>query len=148
MKHKKNQITFFQYIFLIHGVQLGVGILTLPSELAEKAGTDGWISIIIGWFISTLAGLLIVQVMKKYPNGTIIDLLTHYFGNNFNYIDSVEVRYGLPAKVFNSFYEAAKEAAISRFYGGIHFMDAIENGYKQGEKVGQQVLNKLGAKVT
>jgi spore germination protein (amino acid permease) len=80
MKHKKNQITFFQYIFLIHGVQLGVGILTLPSELAEKAGTDGWISIIIGWFISTLAGLLIVQVMKKYPNGTIIDLLTHYFG--------------------------------------------------------------------
>lgn len=80
MKHKKNQITFMQYIFLIHGVQAGVGLLTLPHDLAEKAGTDGWISIIIGWFLSTLAGLLIVQVMKKYPNGTIIDLLTHCFG--------------------------------------------------------------------
>lgn len=69
-----------QYIFLIHGVQVGVGLLTLPRELAEKAGTDGWISIIIGWFLSTFAGLLIIQVMKKYPNGTILDLLTHYCG--------------------------------------------------------------------
>lgn len=69
-----------QYIFLIHGVQVGVGLLTLPRELAEKAGTDGWISLIIGWFISTLASLLIIQVMKHYPNGTIIDLITHYFG--------------------------------------------------------------------
>lgn len=78
MKHTK--ITFMQYIFLIHGVQAGIGLLTLPSELAENAGTDGWISIIIGWFFATLAGLLIIQVMKKYPNGTIIDLITHYFG--------------------------------------------------------------------
>ncbi|MEH7252781.1 endospore germination permease [Neobacillus niacini] len=80
MKHNKNQITFMQYIFLIHGVQVGVGLLTLPRELAEIAGTDGWISIIIGYFLATVAGLLIIQVMKKYPNGTILDLLTHYFG--------------------------------------------------------------------
>lgn len=80
MKYTKNQITFMQYIFLIHGVQVGVGLLTLPRELAEKAGTDGWIAIIIGWFFSTLASLIIIQVMKNYPNGTIIDLLTHYFG--------------------------------------------------------------------
>ncbi|MDR7239247.1 GerAB/ArcD/ProY family transporter [Neobacillus drentensis] len=80
IKHSQNQITFMQYIFLIHGVQVGVGVLTLPRELAEIAGTDGWIAIIIGWLFSTLASLIIVQVMKKYPNGTIIDLLTHYFG--------------------------------------------------------------------
>lgn len=69
-----------QYIFLIHGVQVGVGLLSLPRELAKIAGTDGWISIIIGYFLSTVAGLLIIQVMKKYPNGTILDLITHYFG--------------------------------------------------------------------
>jgi spore germination protein (amino acid permease) len=69
-----------QYIFLIHGVQVGVGLLTLPREVAEKAGTDGWIAIIIGWLFSTLASLIIIQVMKHYPNGTIIDLVTHYFG--------------------------------------------------------------------
>ena len=42
MKYTKNQITLMQYIFLIHGVQVGVGLLTLPRELAEKAG-DGWL---------------------------------------------------------------------------------------------------------
>lgn len=69
-----------QYILLIHGVQMGVGVLTLPRELAEKAGTDGWIAIIISWFLSIIASLIIIQIMKKYPNGTILDLLTHYFG--------------------------------------------------------------------
>ena len=80
MKNIKNKITLMQYIFLIHGVQMGVGVLTLPRELAEKAGTDGWIAIIICWFLSTMASLIIIQIMKKYPNGTILDLLTHYFG--------------------------------------------------------------------
>lgn len=77
---KNNQITLMQYIFLIHGVQMGVGVLTLPRELAEKAGTDGWIAIILSWLLSTLASLIIVQIMKKHPNGTLLDLLTHYFG--------------------------------------------------------------------
>ena len=70
-------------------------------------------------------------------------ILTHYFGSNFSYTDSVEVSYGLPAKKFDSFQQAAAEAAISRFYGGIHFMDAINNGLTQGTKVGEWVLKKL-----
>jgi spore germination protein (amino acid permease) len=86
MKYTQNQITLMQYIFLIHGAQVGVGLLTLPRELAEKAGTDGWIALLIGWLFSTLASLIIIQVMKKYPNGTIIELLTHYFGKWFGKI--------------------------------------------------------------
>ena len=70
-------------------------------------------------------------------------ILTLFFGDHFNYTDYVEVRYGLPARRFNSFREAAKEAAISRFYGGIHFTDAIDAGFQQGEKVGEWVLSKL-----
>lgn len=74
------QISLMQFILLIHGVQMGVGILTLPREVAEKAGTDGWISIILGWIISTVCSLLIIQIMQKQPNGTILDLLSVYFG--------------------------------------------------------------------
>jgi hypothetical protein len=70
-------------------------------------------------------------------------ILTHYFGDNFHYADNVEVNYGLAPRNFSSFNEAAKEAAISRFYGGIHFMDAIDNGLIQGRKVGQTVLSKF-----
>jgi hypothetical protein len=70
-------------------------------------------------------------------------ILTHFFGKEFTYTDTVEERYGLKARTYSSFEEAAEEASISRFYGGIHFMDAIENGQKQGQLVGKQVLNKV-----
>jgi len=70
-------------------------------------------------------------------------ILTSFFGDNFSYTDTVEVKYGLPPRQFKSFNDAAKEAAISRFYGGIHFMDAIDNGLIQGEKVGTSVIKKM-----
>lgn len=70
-------------------------------------------------------------------------ILTHYFGDNFKYTDTVEERFGLPSRKFNSFQEAAIEAGISRFYGGIHFMDAIDNGRQQGLAVGGWVLGKI-----
>ena len=70
-------------------------------------------------------------------------LLTHFFGNRFKYTDTVEVRFGLKARTYSSFEQAAVEAGISRFYGGIHFMDAIENGQIQGHAVGKHVLGKV-----
>ncbi|MFP3126401.1 spore germination protein [Ectobacillus funiculus] len=79
-KYAYNEITLMQYIFLIHGAQVGIGVLQLPRVLAEKAGTDGWIPIIFGWLLSVISSLIIVQVMKKYPEGTLFDLLTNYFG--------------------------------------------------------------------
>jgi len=70
-------------------------------------------------------------------------ILTHFFGEEFTYTDTVEERYGLKARTYSSFEQAAEEAGISRFYGGIHFMDAIENGQIQGHAVGKHVLKKV-----
>jgi hypothetical protein len=70
-------------------------------------------------------------------------ILTHFFGKEFTYTDTVEERYGLKARIYSSFEQAAEEAGISRFYGGIHFMDAIENGQIQGNAVGKHVLGKV-----
>ncbi len=70
-------------------------------------------------------------------------ILSHYLGENFQFTDDVEVSYGIPPRSFPSFEEAAKEAATSRLYGGIHYRDANENGYSQGRKVGQWVINTL-----
>ena len=74
-------------------------------------------------------------------------ILTQLLGDNFQYTDTVEMRYGLPARTFPSFKAAAAEAAISRFYGGIHYMDAVDEGLAVGEKVGKLVIQKAG-KVT
>jgi hypothetical protein len=73
-------------------------------------------------------------------------ILTNYFGENFDFIDTSEVYFGLPVRPFQSFYQAADEAAISRLYGGIHFRDAIEEGVKQGDKIGKYILERAGSK--
>ena len=52
----------------------------------------------------------------------------------------IQESYGLPPRSFSSFQKAAEEAGMSRFYGGIHFMDAITNGREQGLKVGEWVI--------
>lgn len=70
-------------------------------------------------------------------------VLTHYFGEDFSYIDTVEVKYGLEARHFSSFSKAAEEAAISRLYGGIHYMDGITEGQDQGRKIGNWTVGKL-----
>ncbi|TDH29079.1 phosphatase PAP2 family protein [Segetibacter sp. 3557_3] len=70
-------------------------------------------------------------------------MLSRLFGEHFNFTDSSEMEFGLPARKFKSFKDAAAEAAISRYYGGIHYMPAIENGIKEGGQVGTYVSRKL-----
>lgn len=72
--------------------------------------------------------------------------LTSIFGENFSFLDSTETKYGLPAREFPSFTAASDEAAISRLYGGIHYMPAIENGVVQGRKLGKFVVDNLDLK--
>jgi hypothetical protein len=71
------------------------------------------------------------------------EVLTHFLGDNFAYMDDTELMFELPARSFQSFREASREAAISRLYGGIHFRDAIENGVSQGAAIGSIIVQKL-----
>lgn len=93
--------------------------------------------------------LLQTPPFPEYPSGHSVisnaaaEVLTHLYGPAFAYTDSTEVAYGLPARNFKSFKAAAEEAAISRLYGGIHFMSAVENGAEEGRRVGQYVVSKL-----
>ena len=70
-------------------------------------------------------------------------MLTSLFGDDFAYVDSVNVPFGLPPRPFQSFYDASSEAAISRFYGGIHYMPAITLGVDQGKNVGTFIVKKV-----
>lgn len=71
------------------------------------------------------------------------EMLTHLLGDDFAFTDSSEVDYGLPTREFTSFKNAAEEAAISRLYGGIHYMPAIEYGVAQGKKVGDYMIESF-----
>ena len=73
-------------------------------------------------------------------------LLTKMFGDHFSYTDSTEMEFRIPVRHFDSFKQAAEEAAISRFYGGIHYMPSITNGVDEGEKLGSFVVQRLRMK--
>lgn len=70
-------------------------------------------------------------------------ILERIFGSNFAFKDDSEVEFGLPIREFTSFKQAAKEAAISRLYGGIHYRDAVEDGEIQGRNIGALGVKKF-----
>ncbi len=77
---KSNSITLMQYIFLIHGAQVATVVFSLPRLVAQDAGTDGWISIILNWAFSVLAGWLFLLTLRKYPELTLPGLAERLFG--------------------------------------------------------------------
>jgi hypothetical protein len=96
--------------------------------------------------------ILQTPAFPEYPSGHSVasaaaaTVLTDLVDDQFEFIDSTEVPYGLPAREFKSFRQASDEAAISRLYGGIHFMPAIEEGVKMGNNVGDLVLERVKVK--
>lgn len=69
--------------------------------------------------------------------------LTDVYGPNFSFVDTTESAYGLPDRSYNTFIQASEEAAISRLYGGIHYMMAIEEGVRQGQRVGDYIVENI-----
>ena len=69
--------------------------------------------------------------------------LESVFGANYSFTDHTYDGLGMSPRNFNSFDAAAKQAAISRLYGGIHYRLSAETGNTQGKKVGENVKGLL-----
>ena len=76
-------------------------------------------------------------------SGSVAEVMTQIFGDNFSYTDTSEIEFGIPHRSFTSFRQAALEASWSRMYGGIHYRFDLENGNKQGIEVGKIVVDRL-----
>jgi hypothetical protein len=70
-------------------------------------------------------------------------ILTHLLGDHVAFTDDTYGYMGYKARQFASIREAGKEAGMSRFYGGIHYIPSIEAGAAQGEKVATNVAKSL-----
>lgn len=75
-------------------------------------------------------------------SGATAKILTDLFGEDYSFVDRTHINRtdidGSP-RTFNSFYDFADEAAISRLYGGIHYRSGIEIGIEQGIKIGENI---------
>ena len=88
----------------------------------------------------------------EYPSGhstitrSAAVMLTHLFGDNFSFQDTSDLKYIGMKRNFTSFVQAADEASVSRFYGGIHYRNSIDQGANQGKRVSEFILSKLKLK--
>ena len=88
--------------------------------------------------------LLITPPFPEYPSGhstlsgAAAAVLTDVWGAE-PFTDHTGERDGLAPRSFPNFEAAAKEAALSRLYGGIHFRAAIEQGLAQGQCIAKAV---------
>jgi hypothetical protein len=70
-------------------------------------------------------------------------VLEHVYGDHVVFRDSTERPWGWPDRTFTSFRQAADEAGLSRFYGGIHYLASVEVAKEQGIKLGNYIVSKL-----
>lgn len=68
-------------------------------------------------------------------------ILTHYFGTSYSFLDDSKSDLGYTARIFDDFYAFAQEAAISRYYGGVHYLFSCERGFDNGLVIGAHILN-------
>lgn len=75
-------------------------------------------------------------------SGAAATLLTTLIGEE-PFVDSTHLIIGLEPRSFDNFWHAAREAAESRHYGGIHYRAAIEDALEQGKCVAGHVMDRI-----
>ena len=106
-------------------------------------------TVINRWIEKDWQPLIQTPPFPEYPGGhgcisaSAAQVLTSMVGDNYHFTDSTEVPFGRPQRTYNSFYEAAAQANISRFYGGIHFLNSLKVGAALGKEVGANVVQKF-----
>jgi hypothetical protein len=73
------------------------------------------------------------------------EVMTEYF-DNISFTDTSLKEFGIENREIRSFRDAAKEAGMSRIYGGIHFSFDNEEGALLGKKIGETVVQRLKLK--
>ena len=71
-------------------------------------------------------------------SGAVAAVLSDMFGYNYAFTDHSHTARGLAPRSFDSFQDFAREAALSRLYGGIHYRMSNEEGLKNGIRIGKK----------
>lgn len=85
----------------------------------------------------------------EYPSGhstlsaAAAHVLVKTLGDTIPFVDSTQVDIGFAPRPFKSFTAARDEVAISRVYGGIHYVSSVMIGLTQGECIGERVMTRL-----
>ncbi|HEU5165976.1 MAG TPA: vanadium-dependent haloperoxidase [Chitinophagaceae bacterium] len=75
--------------------------------------------------------------------GAITESLAIIYGNDYHITDHTYDQFGFAARKYDSFQAMGKEAADSKFYGGIHYRLSVDMGLWQGREVAKNIVSFL-----
>jgi membrane-associated phospholipid phosphatase len=93
--------------------------------------------------------VVITPPFPEYPSGhstqsgAAARVLARLVGDTIPFVDSTQVDLGYAPRRYPSFSAARDEVAISRLYGGIHYLPAIVLGVTMGECIADSTLARL-----
>ncbi len=71
--------------------------------------------------------------------GAVCASFSYLFGSHYAITDHTYDAFGMAPRSFSSFDDMAREAGLSKFYGGIHYKLSVDEGLKQGKAVAQNI---------
>jgi hypothetical protein len=92
--------------------------------------------------------LFLIPPIPDYPSAAAMtsaaaaEVLTAHLGAKVSFAVTSVTLPGVTRR-FSSFSHAAREAGLSRVFGGIHFVHAVEDGWAAGARVGRDVARTL-----
>ena len=126
-----------------------------PYTAIRRAGEDDndeteadpeWLPLL--WTEPRQPLLFLIPPIPDYPSAAAMtsaaaaEVLTTHLGESVSFAVTSDT---LPdvTRRFRSFSHAAREAGLSRVFGGIHFVHAVEDGWAAGKLVGRDVARRL-----
>jgi hypothetical protein len=106
----------------------------------------GWLPLL--WTEPGEPPRFLIPPIPDYPSAAAADaaaaaeVLTHHLGHHVR-VSATSVTLPGSTRRFHGFWHAAKEAGMSRVFGGIHFLRAVKDGWRQGRSVGREVSRML-----
>lgn len=86
LKGANSPISSSQLLFLTFGTIVGVGFITMPRGVIEKAREDAWITILLATLIALGALWLILQAARKFPDEMAFQYNLTVFGRPLGFL--------------------------------------------------------------
>ncbi len=80
MMRNNDTISPYQLAMIIIMTVISVGVFSIASDVAEAAGTDAWIMILMAGIVNIVAAVIIVRLNARFPNKTFAEYTQELIG--------------------------------------------------------------------
>lgn len=76
----------FYLFFIVHTIQIGAGLMGVPRVIFAEAGSDAWVSILLGGLYLHFIAWIMLLILREYENADILGIQMDLFGRFMGYV--------------------------------------------------------------